>query len=155
MNNFRTITVFSLFLASTAVFSQDAYKCKVNGAMVIQNQPCVGTVLRSADMPVAKPVAAPESAAKSEGPIEAGKALCREQAPKHVVWKDPESVRLGSVFGGKMAIVDLGQVKTSGRQFFVEVNAKNSYGGYVGQKSLICYTSQDGQRIIKVDGILL
>lgn len=42
--------LFSLAL-TIGVHAQEAYKCKVNGALVIQDQPCHGTVRRSFDMP--------------------------------------------------------------------------------------------------------
>lgn len=151
----RSALIFALFLASTATAFAEPYRCNVNGKVVYQETPCYLAARPADSAPPAAPTAAPESAAQSAGPIEAGKQLCRSQAPSHVAWKDPESVRVGSVFGGKMTVVDLGPVKTGGREFFVEVNAKNSYGGYVGQKTLICYTSQDGNRIIKVNDILL
>lgn len=47
----RTTLFLALFLASTVAHSQEAYKCKVNGAMVIQDSPCPGSVKRSGDMP--------------------------------------------------------------------------------------------------------
>lgn len=150
----RPALIFALFLASTATALAEPYRCNVNGKVVYQETPCYLTA-RPADNAPPTAAAAPETAAQSAGPIETGKQLCRTQAPSHVAWKDPESVRVGSVFGGKMTVIDLGSVKTGGREFFVEVNAKNSYGGYVGQKTLICYTSQDGTRIIKVNDILL
>lgn len=53
----RTALFLTVFLVSTTAFSQDAYKCKVNGAMVIQDSPCPGSVKRSSDMP-SKPDAA-------------------------------------------------------------------------------------------------
>jgi hypothetical protein len=150
-----SLAVLAIFLTSTAAFAQSAYKCKSGKGYVFQESPCPESARRSESMPPGAIAAAPESAAESAGPIEAGKQLCREQAPAHVAWKDPESLRVGSVYGGKMAVIDLGSVKTSGRQFFVDVNAKNSYGGYAGSKPLVCYTSQDGTRIVKVDGLLL
>jgi len=146
----NTLLVFALFFLSTAANAQ-AYRCNVGGKMVIQDIPCGGALPRDNT----SQAATTNYAANDGGPIEAGKSLCREQGPQRIAWKDPESIRVGSVYGGKMTVVDLGGVKTGGRQFFVEVNAKNSYGGYVGNKSLICYTSQDGNRIIKIDDLLI
>ena len=151
----ETLLVSAMILASTAAVAQGAYKCRSGSGHVYQDSPCPESARRSESMPAGAIAAAPESAAQSAGPIAAGKSLCRELAPKHVAWKDPESLRVVDAFGGKMDVVDLGGVKTAGRTFYVEVNAKNSYGGYVGQKPLICYTSQDGLRILKVDGLLM
>ena len=54
-----------------------------------------------------------------------------------------------------MASFDSGEARGSGRQFFVKVNGKNSYGGYAGDKPLICYTTMDGSKILYVDSILI
>lgn len=151
----KTTLIFALFLAATATASAEPYRCNVNGQVVYQETPCYLTARPADRAPPAAASAAPEPATQSAGPIEAGKQLCRSQASSHVAWKDPESVRIGSVYGGQMTVIDLGSVKTSGRQFFVDINAKNSYGGYVGQKPLVCYTSQDGTRIVKVDSLLI
>lgn len=45
--------MFALCMAmvATNVAAQEVYKCKVNGAMVIQDRPCPGSVKRSSDMP--------------------------------------------------------------------------------------------------------
>jgi len=146
----NALLVFALLLSTAA--NAQAYRCNVGGKMVIQDMPCGGAAPREATPQSAVLTSSPSN---DGGPIEAGKALCREQGPQRIAWKDPESVRIGNVYGGKMMVVDLGGVKTGGRQFFVEVNAKNSYGGYVGKKPLICYTSQDGNRILKIDDLLI
>lgn len=47
----KSVFVFTLFFASTVAFAQDAYRCKVNGAMVIQDRPCPGSARYSNDFP--------------------------------------------------------------------------------------------------------
>lgn len=87
--------------------------------------------------------------------IEAGKALCREVAPKSVSWKDPDSLRIGDVIPGKVVSTDVDGQKIRSRYFSVMVNAKNSYGGYTGEKTLGCYASEDGQKVLKVSTLLM
>lgn len=36
----RTTLIFAMFLASTAAFAQEVFKCKVGGSMVYQDSPC-------------------------------------------------------------------------------------------------------------------
>jgi hypothetical protein len=57
-----SLAVMSLVLLSTAAFSQEAYKCKVNGSMVYLDRPCPGSQRRSESMPdqsINPPVAMP------------------------------------------------------------------------------------------------
>lgn len=85
-------------------------------------------------------------------PIEYGKRLCTEQGPARLAWKDPESLRVGSATGGTMTTFKIGNTSVGARLFFVDVNAKNSYGAYAGARSLHCYTSEDGRRILEIRG---
>lgn len=150
---------FTLFLLLTAAAAgaaaQGAHKCTVNGKTVFQDEPCREGRRYSDDPLVARPPREAPDASMPGGPIEAGRLLCREMAPKMVAWKDADSLRVGEVFGGKMAVISVSGVKVGGRQFYVPINGKNSYGGYTGYKSLICNTSEDGTRILGVDSILI
>lgn len=150
-------TAIALILAAAAlpVIAQETYKCKTASGNVYQNAPCSGTV-RYSDDPIKKRSSdVANYSLDDSNPIALGKRLCKDIAPKYVTWKDPESLRIGDVFGGKMTTVLIGSAPVGARQFFVSVNAKNSYGGYVGEKSLICNTSEDGRRVIGVDSLLL
>lgn len=62
---------------------------------------------------------------------------------------------VGTPSGGKMEVVDINGASMGARVFLVPVNGKTSYGGYTGEKSLMCYTSQDGRRMLKIDDLLL
>lgn len=135
-------------------------RCYIDGQVVMQEERCpekpatpTETTTRY-DVPRAGETTAPAPISNG-GPIEAGKALCKAAAPKAVTWKDPGSLLVGEPFGGKMQVTQLHGVSVPSRLFFVPVNGKNSYGGYTGEKSLMCYTSQDGTRILKVDSLLL
>jgi hypothetical protein len=89
--------------------------------------------------------------AQSIGAIEVGSKTCREGMFEHLTFKDPESARVGKVTGGKMEVIEFSGTKIAARRFDVPVNAKNALGGYVGEKTVVCFTSEDGQRILKVD----
>jgi len=54
------LTILPLLLASTTISAQP-YKCKVNGATIIQDRPCTGVTRRADDMPVADTTQRPAS----------------------------------------------------------------------------------------------
>lgn len=141
----HAFTLFAAALAANAAFAQDAYKCSVNGKYVIQDSPCK----------VSAPSGPFPNSSEEAAAIEAGKALCKERAPRAVSWKDPESVRIGEVVPGKVVDVNVDGTSHRARYFTVRVNAKNSYGGYVGEKPMGCYVSVDGTRIVKVSTLLM
>lgn len=129
----------------------DVYKCTISGKTIYSDTPCVAGAKKIHNYSSRSP----DLAENSETPITIGARVCRNVAPKHVAFKDPGSVQIGKVIGGSMDVIDYAGSKINARTFYVHVNAKNSYGGYVGEKPIICYTSEDGRRVIRVDDILL
>lgn len=61
-------------------------------------------------------------------------------APHH--FKDPDSVKISTVNGP----ITLEQYK--GDIFEVVINAKNSFGGYVGNTAYLCQVAPDGSRVL-------
>lgn len=47
----KVLMALSCLVLAPGVQAQEAYKCKVNGTLVIQDRPCVGAVKRLDDMP--------------------------------------------------------------------------------------------------------
>lgn len=124
----RLLPIFALFFASTAAFAQDAYKCKVNGTMVYQDSPCKAVGPAPAEPQL------PDLPATNET-IQRATALC-ETAVRNQM-KDPESAK----------IKDIRRSRTDRwcrtppiqvRYYWMTVNGKNSYGGYVGEKPYRC-----------------
>lgn len=146
--------LFFIFPAAIAP-AMAQYKCPVNGKTVFQDEPCREGRRYSDSLPVQAAKKDSPEAALPGGPIDKGKLLCHDMAPKMIAWKDAESLRIGDVFGGQMAVVEANGIKVGARQFFVPINGKNSYGAYIGYKPLICNTSEDGTRIINISDILL
>lgn len=131
----------ALFMAALAAtlfivpsHAQQLRRCYVNGHVVYQEDRCPDKVIpeeRSAlRYPVPGPGGAPEPRQTSQNPIEAGKELCRQEAPKRLRWKDPGSLQVGEPFGGKTEVAQISGVSVAVRVFYVPVNGKNSYGGY-------------------------
>lgn len=127
-----------------------AYKCAIGGKSVISDQPCSGSIKGGNDNGSAS-----ASPSLSEGPKETGGQNCKTSVKKAAAWKDPESLRIGEIGGGDMEVIDYADRKIGARRYSVQANAKNSNGGYVGDKRIICFTSQDGMRILKIDGSLI
>ena len=96
-------------------------------------------------------VMAAYSAPAAAQPVSAGSQACRASVPKHLTFNDPESVRIGEVTGGQMEVIEYAGTRIAARRFNVPLNAKNAMGAYIGEKIVICFTSEDGQRILKVE----
>lgn len=143
--------VLSAFLVAHCPPSlAQAYKCVIGGKSVISDQPCSGNVKSSNDSGNAT-----TSPSQSEGPKESGGQNCKAGVKKAAAWKDPEGLRIGDIQGGDMEVIDYADRKIGARRYSVQTNAKNSNGGYVGDKRVICFTSQDGMRILKIDASLI
>lgn len=86
-----------LFFASTVAFAQDAYKCKINGTMVIQDSPCKvvapakTAVARTEPTAVADPVKAQVSDAQAR--LERDKAWLDERAKKREQEEDQDRIK--------------------------------------------------------------
>jgi len=142
-----------VFILASAVMANSLHaqhRCVINGKTVIQEQPCPG-VRRSESLPLTyDPLL--ETANKAMGnteAIEIGLLTCRRHAPKSQAWLDPDSVKVGKAMGGKMVTIGTARQKAPVRAFVVMVNAKNSFGGYTGEKPLFCYTTPDGQIFVR------
>ena len=67
-----------------------------------------------------------------------------------IAYKDPGSVTIGD---GAVAVAFEAWMKSpsySGKALraSLRVNAKNSYGGYAGAKTVWCYASMDGTKVL-------
>ncbi len=118
--------IFALFAASTAAFAQEAYRCKVNGQMVIQESPCkvAGPAPVIPDLP-----ASPEAIAQAS-------ALCEAAVRREM--KDPDAAKIKDTHRSRTEKWCTRPTITQVRYYWMTVNGKNSYGGYVGEKPYRC-----------------
>ena len=142
------IFILISFLAAYSIpSSAQVYKSSSGNKTVFSDKPC--------GVDATKIQAGGNSAASANpaggGPKEAGAQNCKTGARKYIVTTDPESIRIGETTGGEMEVLDHADTNIAARRYSVNVNVKNTYGGYVGEKPVICFTSQDGLRILKVD----
>lgn len=122
----KTALIFVLLLTSTTLPAQEAYKCKVGGATVIQDTPCkvVGPVPAIPDLPA------------SEETIARAAALC-EAAVRHKM-KDPAAAKITDIHRSRTDRWCTKPTTTQVRYYWMTVNGKNSYGAYVGEKPYRC-----------------
>lgn len=132
--------LFFIFCALSSVASAQAvYRC----GNTFTGTPCG---------PDAKVLVAPPPApAKLEAPaytppppadqIEANKATCEKKT--RAAMKDPESTRIKSVSRAGRALQRLAGKSFYGVSYDMNVNAKNSYGAYTGEKLYNCVFSMD------------
>lgn len=146
----RFLSLLALLVTFSTCAQAQVFKCNVGGKTVLTDRPC------DADK-AAEARSAPREGGTvdSDNPIDIGKAACAAAVRTRIPFDDPESVRLGTVSGGKTEVFDFADTKLAARRFVVPVNAKNSYGAYTGEKSAHCFTSPDGRRVLKVDTALL
>lgn len=136
----KTTFLATLALASLSAHAQNVNKCVADGRTVYQAEPCVGGV-----PVVVAPKATPKL--KARPPTERERAQC--DAIMRVRLKDYDSAK----FDGEpevLGVLPLGDSKdTEGLAVNYRINAKNSYGGYVGLKIMTCYLALDGSGAIE------
>jgi hypothetical protein len=96
----------------------------------------------------------PSSYAESEWPVAAAKDAAHAAIKEYFeqTLKDPESARyrfIGSARGySNEALLGGGHVNWRGRIYYLQVNARNSYGGYTGGKPYMALLS--GNQVVRV-----
>lgn len=124
-------TLFSglaLALAAVGAHAQAVNKCVVDGQVTYQPTPCSAG---AAATPIVKGPAPPPSGREI---TEADIHVCRTMLLESL--KDPDSAK----FKGEplnVGVIPRGEGRAQAVAF--EVNAKNSYGGYTGFKTTVCY----------------
>lgn len=123
--------VASLLLATSA---QAINKCVgATGLVSYQESPCPkDTKSGVLDLSQIKAGKVPEGEE-----LERRKFQCAEMIRNGVVWKDPDSVKLGNVIrvgSGQSLKPGVGTIIRYG----ADVNAKNSYGAYTGKRVAFC-----------------
>lgn len=151
MNTMKPITLVLISFLSAYVTPShgQAYKCSVGNKTVFSDSPCSGDVRKPHESGHAD-----TSSSQAGDPKENGAKNCKNDMLKSIAWKDPESIRVGRISGGAMEVIDFANTKIGARRYDVNVNAKNSYGSYIGEKPITCFTSQDGMRVLKLDSAL-
>lgn len=143
-----------LFAVSASAHAQ-AFKCRTkDGRTYFSKSPdCIGEV----PAPPARPAARAQTQSNTgavQSPVALGESTCRSQVVSKLDLYDRGSAIIDSIVGGKLEPYEYQGSKIPARTYVMKINAKNRYGGYVGGQFVICYTSQDGARLLGVNAAL-
>lgn len=132
--------LIAMLLVACQPLHAELYKCTVNGRTLYTEKPCATGGTRLAG-----------SAGDGENPHQSGQTTCQAAVLNQIRFLDPYNVQIGAAQGGTPEIFEIGLNKVMARKFTIAINAKNLQGAYVGDRQAICFTSQDGRRLLRVD----
>lgn len=142
------VVILGIALAGAGLPAQaQAYKCVSGDKTVYSDTPCAGSSSKTVET---RGAAAPAGASGGT-PRVLGEQSCKTAIAKQIRWNDPDSVRIGNAIGGEMEVTEVADTRMGARRYSVNVNAKNPYGVYFGEKAVVCFTSQDGNRVLRLD----
>ena len=125
------------FVLSLPSFGQDAYRCKKpDGSMVIQDSPCR----------VQGPAPIVQDLPANDETVRNASALC--DAAVRAEMKDPEAARVSNIRRGRIGKWCRPNIDV--RYYWMVVNGKNSYGGYVGDKPYRCALDMSESTVLGV-----
>lgn len=87
-----------------------------------------------------------ESAANSSDFI----SVCLSKAKELIQFKDSESLRVESSSKPVAKVIEYADAKLMAYEVTININGKNSYGGYGGAEPYICHLSQDKKRVLNI-----
>lgn len=140
MTTARLVATITLLLAG-ACSAQSMYRC---GNTFSQN-PCgpdaKEVAIKGVPQPVVQTPADPEKAEKI-------KAACLRWVTEVPFWKDRDSIKFSKFTVAALTQETLNGVTQTVRPYIVMVNAKNSYGGYIGEVPYVCYADPSDNKIV-------
>jgi hypothetical protein len=92
--------------------------------------------------------AAPEPVAGT-----AGKDLCTTAGVAQMNFPDPESTRIRSVTKAGTEVIQYAGKPIVARKYQLAINTKDQVGDYTGDRTYLCYLSEDERRVLKVDAM--
>jgi hypothetical protein len=138
LNSFSSITLAAGMLLAATVSAQGLYRC----GNTFSDQPCgPGAKVLVAPTETQRPPVKPADIPPSSEQIAANAATCERQTRS--LLKDPESARIKDISRAGTALQYRSGKNFYGIDYRMNVNAKNSYGGYVGEKLYACVFALD------------
>lgn len=125
--------------------AQTMYKC----GTTFSQTPCAPDAkeVRAAGVP--QPVVAPPLPAATPQREAELAVKCHLALRDIPAWKDRESLRIEPPSRGREAVVrDINGVRRPVIPYYTTINARNSYGGYTGEKAAACYFDMAEERIV-------
>jgi len=135
----RLLSVAVLGIAASGALAQAVNKCTDSeGKVTYQVADCPKSAqgAQRLSFPASAPAVAQGKPPTSEV-LEKNKKLCLSMLRHGVSWKDPDSIKLDEVhrLGSGPSMRMNGQTVI---RYTTDVNGKNSYGGYTGNRLAIC-----------------
>ena len=137
----HVLWVFLLLLGSSSSQAQPMYRCGSTFSQV----PCDKS---ASSVPV--PSQSKQAATHNQPRVQ-GRDLCIVAVPARLLLKDPYSAVI-SVMSDKPRFTTIEYANTPmvAKEYILSVNAKNSYGAYVGAKPYFCYLNEPESNVIAV-----
>lgn len=141
--NFKQMIAVGAIALSPALYAQSVYKC----GSTYSQAPCGADAKQlNTSPPQAK---LPTDVVPPDDVVKANKVLCEKLA--RLGLKDPEGARITEMKRYGPRRIDFQGVSTAVLYMF-EINAKNSYGGFTGEKTGICLFSLDDKKFLRMMG---
>ena len=80
-----------------------------------------------------------------------GKDVCASDGVAQMNFPDPESTRIRSVTKEGSEVIQYAGKPIAARKYRLTLNTRNEVGAYTGDRSYLCYLSEDERRVLKVD----
>ena len=112
---------------------------------------CGNTYSQTPCAPDATPARISAAAAPEPAAGASGKELCASEGVAQLRFPDPESTRVQSVVKVGAEVIRYADKPIAARKFNLVINTKDGSGAYTGDRSYVCYLSEDERRVLKVD----
>lgn len=112
---------------------------------------CGNTYSQTPCAPDAAPARISAGAAPEPAPGAAGKELCAKEGVAQMSFPDPESTRIRSVTRAGSEVIQYAGKPIAVRKYMLTLNTKSEVGAYTGDRTYLCYLSEDERRVLKVD----
>ncbi len=150
--------IFLLALAASLGASAQVKKCQGPSGTFYSDKPCPSDA-KTTDMklPSSPSSGKPVKLISDVELLRRVAALCKAETTNWLSFKDPGSLQFeeDAQPSGQEATMSSKYAHAKAVRMFMRINAKNSYGGYVGFKSYICYTDQKGEKVLGYSEFLL
>lgn len=137
---------FMVLLAALSGQTWAVNKCTLpDGKVVYQETACEGDATSKSIKILA------DSTPNDHGDrVQKMKMQCEEMLRNVPAWKDKGSLIFSGFFRGKVTTMKIGDQSVAVVEYLTKVNARNSYGGYVGEKPAICYANMGETQILDI-----
>lgn len=128
----------SCVLLPASASAQQLYRC----GNTFSQTPCAGDAA-AVRMP-------PPGGGQAAAPGAGGGQACESAAIAALSRSDGSALRVDGIEGGRSEVIQYAQQAIVSRKYTVRVSSVAPTGVSLGQRSVTCYLSEDGQRVLKL-----